>query len=136
MEDMLGGWGFYAAPFLAVGLILYAVIRPRRIKLWAAGLGLAVGVFAFNFTGPLRVQSDRLFVQRHQSALNSLVADIMAYKRIYRMDFEYMHAVNGTFVVYPGGEAYSPSHRTRVSLDSVLTRDAIDPASTQTSNGA
>ncbi len=124
-EDTLSTWGFYVAPLFAGAIVLYAVSPPRRPKMWSAGVAFAVGILVFNSTWPLRAQSDRLYVQRHQSALNRLVADIIAYKRIHQMDHDYMHAVNGTFFLYPGAQA--APHLKRVPLNTVLARDSIDP---------
>jgi hypothetical protein len=128
-EGELRHLAWWLAPFYSLGIITWAVWSPRRPgKLWAAALGLAVGILVFNFTWPLRAYSDRLYVRRHQGTLSSLVGDIIAYERIRSMDPDYMGAVNGTFVLYPNEKADSASHLKRVPLATVLARDSIDPA--------
>ncbi len=127
-EDTLSAWGFYPTPVLFLGILLYAVIPPRRKKVWAAGIALVVGILVLNFTWPLKAYSDRLYVQRHKAALDGLVAEIIAYERIRSMDYDYLPAVNGTFVLLPGQSAASAPHLRRVALATALARDSIDPA--------
>lgn len=124
-QHELSDLGWWLTPFYTLGSIIWAVWPPRRRKIWTTVLAFVVGLLVFNFTWPLTRLSDRLYVQRHQAQLDSLVADIIAYGRIRQMDYDYLPSVNGTFVL--GAALDSTSHLKPVPLATILTRDSIDP---------
>ena len=124
-DNQLSGIAWWYAPFYTLGIIIWALWPPRRLKLWATGIAFAAGIVVFNYTWPLRALSDRLYVERRHEALTSLVADITEYKRIRQFDPVYVRALNGTSFLYPGAD--TASYLKRVPLDSILARDGIDP---------